>query len=76
MNKYKRGDRSPCGTKRFLQYQTYVSKKTGQRCERWVPIDQYERTIKDIDSKRELYAARREFHLAQKTKPSKTHTSK
>lgn len=59
----KRGDLSPCGKLRFWQYQTYVSKKTGRRCERWIPVEQYERTKQAARDTHELYAARREAHL-------------
>ena len=65
---YKRGDLSPCGTLRFWQYQQYVSKKTGRRCERWIPVDQYERTKQTARENHELYAARREWHLKQQAK--------
>ena len=65
---HKRGDLSPCGTLRFWQYQKYVSKKTGQRCERWVPVDQYERLKQQSNSARELFAARREWRTLSRNK--------
>jgi len=37
----KRGDLSPCGTKRFWAYQSFI-KKDGNRSESWVPTHQYE----------------------------------
>jgi len=38
---YKRGDFSPCGTKRFWAYQAFV-KRDGNRSESWVSVERYE----------------------------------
>ena len=40
-SKYKRGDISSCGTKRFWAYQAFV-KKDGNRTESWIPTHRYE----------------------------------
>ena len=61
MNKHKRGDLSPCGTLRFWQYQSYISKKTGQKAERWIPVDAYENYRKDYNFRCELGAARSDY---------------
>lgn len=68
MSKYKRGDLSTCGTMRFWQYQSYISKKTGKRAERWIPAEQYERYREDYNFRCELGAARSEFIKMQQAK--------
>lgn len=61
MKKHRRGDLSPCGTMRFWQYQSYISKKTGQRAERWIPADQFEQYRADYNLKCEVSAARSDY---------------
>ena len=66
--KHKRGDLSPCGTKRFWQYQKHVSKKTGQRCERWIPVENYDRYRKQACFNNELGCARSEYIKTQQAR--------
>lgn len=68
MNKHKRGDLSPCGTMRFWQYQSYLSKKTGQRAERWIPAAQYEQYREASILRSAVSSANAEFRQMQKTK--------
>jgi len=44
---YKRGDFSPCGTKRFWAYQKFV-KRDGKRSESWIPTHQFEAKRKHV----------------------------
>lgn len=51
--KYKRGDLSPCGTKRFWAYQNYF-RKDGQRTITWIPthrFDQHKTYVMQRDEK-------------------------
>jgi hypothetical protein len=65
---YKRGDLSPCGTKRFWNYQKYISKKTGKRTEVWVPIERYDAHKKRAYDYHALYMAQREWGQQQRSK--------
>jgi hypothetical protein len=58
---YRRGDLSPCGTLRFYQYQSYVSKKTGRRAERWIPADKFNEYRDAQAIRNELSAARSDY---------------
>jgi len=68
MKTYKRGDLSPCGTLRFYQYQSYISKKTGRRAERWIPADKFMEYRKEQGLRNELSSARSEFIQMQRAK--------
>lgn len=64
----KRGELSDCGTKRFWQYQKHVSVKTGQRCERWIPVENYATHQTQVSLNNQLCSARSEFIKNQQAK--------
>jgi hypothetical protein len=66
--RHKRGELSPCGTLRFWQYQKYVPKKTGKPCERWIPVENYERYSKQVAFNNTLGSARSDFIKSQQAK--------
>lgn len=68
---HKRGDLSPCGTLRFFSYQSYVSKKTGDRCERWIPVHNFDRYKQDVEERNALSSARGDYIRNQQAKLKK-----
>jgi hypothetical protein len=65
---HKRGDLSPCGTLRFFSYQSYVSKKTGDRCERWIPAHNFEQYKRDVIQRNLQSNASGDFIRSQRSK--------
>lgn len=68
LNKYKRGDLSPCGELRFWAYLSHV-RKDGRKSERWVPAKAFDRYKKQDRERSELTEARRQFIRDQRAKP-------
>ncbi len=66
--KLKRGDLSPCGTKRFWAYQAELSKKTGEKRQRWVPVEKFESYRRDCIEKQALCLARLDYKRMQEAK--------
>jgi hypothetical protein len=64
----KRGDLSPCGTKKFWAYQAELSKKTGERRQRWVPVEKFESYRRDCIEKQALCLARLDYKRMQEAK--------
>jgi hypothetical protein len=70
--RYKLGDYSPCGTLRFWQYQSYISKKTGTKAERWVDASCFENYKKRTYQNQELSAAKADYIRMQQSKHQPT----